>query len=90
MEITQGISLCSYLYLKLAKIPCFSNYILCFFLLQNWRTGGQNRFCQGRMRGGVWYRWEEGGSRERGRRVNMIQIMYTHVCKCKNDKNDTC
>jgi hypothetical protein len=24
METTQGISLCSYLYLKLAKMPCFS------------------------------------------------------------------
>jgi hypothetical protein len=20
-----------------------------------------------------------------GRRVNMVQIIYTHVCKCKND-----
>jgi hypothetical protein len=28
MEITQGISL--YLYLKLAKISCFSYYLLCF------------------------------------------------------------
>jgi hypothetical protein len=27
METTQGISLCSYLYLKLAKTPCFSNYV---------------------------------------------------------------
>jgi hypothetical protein len=31
MEATQGISLCSYPYLKLAKLPCFSYYILCFF-----------------------------------------------------------
>jgi hypothetical protein len=31
METTQGISLCSYLYLKLAKMPCFSFYLLCFF-----------------------------------------------------------
>jgi hypothetical protein len=31
MEITQGISLHSYLYLKLAKMPCFSYYLLCFF-----------------------------------------------------------
>jgi hypothetical protein len=31
METTQGISLCSYLYLKLAKPPCFSYYVLCFF-----------------------------------------------------------
>jgi hypothetical protein len=30
METTQGISLDSYLYLKLAKPPCFY-YLLCFF-----------------------------------------------------------
>jgi hypothetical protein len=30
MDITQGNSLCSYLYLKLAKMPCFSFYLLCF------------------------------------------------------------
>jgi hypothetical protein len=26
-----------------------------------------------------------GGSRVRGRRMNMVQIMYTHVYECKND-----
>jgi hypothetical protein len=31
------------IYLKLAKLPCFSYYLLCFFLLQNWRIRGQNR-----------------------------------------------
>jgi hypothetical protein len=31
MEATKGNSLCSYLYLKLAKTPCFSYYLLCFF-----------------------------------------------------------
>jgi hypothetical protein len=31
METTQGISFYSYLYLKLAKTPCFSYYLLCFF-----------------------------------------------------------
>jgi hypothetical protein len=25
------------------------------------------------------------GGRERGGRMNMVQIMCTHVCKCKND-----
>jgi hypothetical protein len=30
MEITQGISLYSYLHLKLAKTLCFSFYLLCF------------------------------------------------------------
>jgi hypothetical protein len=31
METIQGNSLCSSLYLKLAKTPCFSFYQLCFF-----------------------------------------------------------
>jgi hypothetical protein len=31
METTQGISLCSHLYLKLAKMLCFSYYILYIF-----------------------------------------------------------
>jgi hypothetical protein len=39
MERTQRNSPCSYLYLKLAKMPCFPYYLLGFFLLQNWRTG---------------------------------------------------
>jgi hypothetical protein len=28
-------------------------------------------------------RW--GGGRERDRRMKMVQIIYTQVCKCKND-----
>jgi hypothetical protein len=43
METTQEISLCSYLYLKLAKMQRFSYYFLCFFLYkireQEGRTG---------------------------------------------------
>jgi hypothetical protein len=31
METTQRISLHSYPYLRLAKTPCFSYYLLCFF-----------------------------------------------------------
>jgi hypothetical protein len=31
MGTTQGNSLCSYLYLKLAKTSCFSFYLSCFF-----------------------------------------------------------
>jgi hypothetical protein len=48
METTQGICLCSYIHLILAKTSCFlfSSFML---FLQNWRTGGQNRFC-----GRVW------------------------------------
>jgi hypothetical protein len=45
METTQGNTLCSYLYLKLVKMPCFPYYLLYFFLLQNWRPRGKNRFC---------------------------------------------
>jgi hypothetical protein len=30
METTQGIALCSYLYLKIAKMPCFSYYLVFF------------------------------------------------------------
>jgi hypothetical protein len=43
MEAMIGISLYSYLYLKLAKMLCLSCYLL-FSLQQNWRRG-QNRFC---------------------------------------------
>jgi hypothetical protein len=32
-----------------------------------------------------WHQWEREDDRELGRRMNMVQIMYTHVCKCKND-----
>jgi hypothetical protein len=50
MEATLGISLYSYLYLKLAKMPHLSY----------WRTRGQNRFClEVRME------WSD-GERERG------------------------
>jgi hypothetical protein len=45
MEITRGISLYSYLFLKLAKTPCFSHYLLCVFFCKNRRTRGWNRFC---------------------------------------------
>jgi hypothetical protein len=56
METTQGISLYSYFYLKLAKILCFSYYLLCFFFYkigeQEDRTGSS--WSQGtRGEGGV-------------------------------------
>jgi hypothetical protein len=69
MEITQGISLYSYLNLKLAKTLFF--FLIFFFSQQNWRTRGQNRFCPEVVVAGA------GGG---------VQIMYTHVSKCKNDK----
>jgi hypothetical protein len=55
MEISQGNSLCSYLYLKLKKCHFF------FFLLENRRTGMQNRSC-------LW--WGEGvGTSGRGEKA---------------------
>jgi hypothetical protein len=48
MATAQGNSLSSHLYLKLAKhhVSCLI-FIFYIFLLQNRRTGGQNRFCSG-------------------------------------------
>jgi hypothetical protein len=43
MEAMLGISLYSYLNLKLAKVLSFL-FSLMFSLQQNWRTRGQNRF----------------------------------------------
>jgi hypothetical protein len=41
---------------------------------------------------GHWYWWEgeRGGDGERGRSVNMMQRVYTHVCKYKNDTCRNC
>jgi hypothetical protein len=66
METTQRNSLYSYLYLKLAKTPCFS-YLSCFF------------FYKIREQVGTGGRWEVGG--ERDKRINTEQIIYTHVSK---------
>jgi hypothetical protein len=38
METAQGISLCSYLYLKLAKMLCLSNYVFSSTKLENRRA----------------------------------------------------
>jgi hypothetical protein len=53
-----------------------------FFLLQIWRTGGLNRFCWGEGRVGISWR---GRWWRRGRRVNTVPTVYTHVYKCKNE-----
>jgi hypothetical protein len=47
MEISQGNSMYSYLYLKLAKTSSFSFNLSCFFLLQNQRTGEWHKSCGG-------------------------------------------
>jgi chitinase len=36
---------------------------------------------------GGWHQWEGGGYKEGYRRVNMAEILGTHVCK---QKNETC
>jgi hypothetical protein len=54
METMLGISLYSYHYLKLAKLPCFSYYLLCFFFNkireQEGGTGSGLRCGQGTRR----------------------------------------
>jgi hypothetical protein len=81
METTQGISLCSYFYLKLAKMPCFSNYVFSSIKSEMRRAE--------QVLSGVGVGRPDTGGREemkgKGRRVTMVQIMYTHVCKYKND-----
>jgi hypothetical protein len=75
METTQGNSLCSYLYFKLAKTLYFSFSLLSFFFYKSremeGRTGGEGK---------DWHLWEG----RRWQRINTVQIMCTHVCKCKN------
>jgi hypothetical protein len=36
---------------------------------------------------GGWYQWERRGYKERVMRVNIVEILCTHVCK---GKNETC
>jgi hypothetical protein len=57
MKAMLGISLCSYRYLKQAKMSCF--FLFIFFLLQNQRTGGLNPVRDW----GSWHQWESGGGK---------------------------
>jgi hypothetical protein len=70
MEASLGISLYSYLYLKLAKMLCLSYYLLCFLFN---KIGEQED-----RTGSAWeWKWVCG---------EVAQTMYTHVSKCKNRK----
>jgi hypothetical protein len=69
MEAMLGISLYSYLYLKLAKMLCLSYYLL-YFLFN--KIGEEAEQVLPGSRGGG--REEEGG-----------QTMYTHMNKCINN-----
>jgi hypothetical protein len=70
MGISQGNSLCSYLYLKQAKMSFFS-----FLPSQNWTTGGWNRSCR-------WWRGQQdgGGGREKRYEGESSAKMCTHTC----------
>jgi hypothetical protein len=46
MEISKGKSLCSYFYLKQAKISCVLFCLFSFFLLSNLGTAGWKKSCQ--------------------------------------------
>jgi hypothetical protein len=61
METIQVIYLYSYLYLKVAKRPCFSYYLLCFFFHKMAEQEGRT----GSAQGGVWQWWE--GARQWGK-----------------------
>jgi hypothetical protein len=52
METTQGISLYNYLYLKLATMPCFYYYLLCFFFYKIKEQEGRTGSAQGLRRWG--------------------------------------
>jgi hypothetical protein len=56
-------------------MPCFSFYLLCYFFYKIGEQEGRTGSAQGLGVGG--------DGRERGRRMNMVKTMYTHVCKCK-------
>jgi hypothetical protein len=73
METTQGLSLYTYLYFKLIKMPCFF-IIIYIFSSTKPKIRRQNRFCLERE---VIWGLGLGG--------NVAQIMYAHVSKYKND-----
>jgi abortive infection bacteriophage resistance protein len=74
MQRSQGNP--QYRYLKETKMSFF-------FLLQNQRTGGQNKSCQE----GGWYQLERKRCGKWCKMVNMVRILCTHECK---GKNETC
>jgi hypothetical protein len=84
METTQRILLHSYLFLKLPKLPCCF-YIFCIFSFYKIREQEGGTGSTKRWWGGGWYQGQRDSGGEKDRRMNMVQIMYTHVSKCKND-----
>jgi hypothetical protein len=84
MEAMLRIFLYSYLYPKLAKCS-LSYYVFLLSPQQNRKTRGQNRFCL-EVRVGEYMGWERVGIGESEERGKVVQTMYTHVSKYKNDK----
>jgi hypothetical protein len=78
MEAMLGISLCSYLYLKLAKMLCLSYSLLCFLFN---KIGEEGRIGSAWKRG----RWEGEGGIGRGQRGEMAQTMFAHMNKLINN-----
>jgi hypothetical protein len=68
MEKTQENSLCSYLYLKQAKMSCFLFYLLCFFFCKIGEQEDGTCSAQGEVGECGWFWWEGEGGRERGKR----------------------
>jgi hypothetical protein len=83
MEATLGISLYSYLYLKLAK--CYDFFII-FYAFSS--TKLENKRAEQVLSGRVGRQERGRGSRRlwEGGRGKVAQTMYTHVSKCKNYK----
>jgi hypothetical protein len=75
MEISQGNSLCSYLYLKQAKISCLSFYLLFFYKIRE--QEGRTSLAQGKGLAlvGVGRCWGKGL-----RRVNVV-LKNVYACK---------
>jgi hypothetical protein len=75
MEAMLGISLYSYLYLKLAKTLHLSSYFLCFLF---------NKIGEEGKTGSA---WSEAGRGEGNRRAGgkIAETIYTHMNKCINN-----
>jgi hypothetical protein len=62
--------------------PCVANlnkqkcHFSSSFLMQNWRTGGQNKFCLAGV-GGGWYQWEWGGGGKMMKGEYSANTVYT-------------
>jgi hypothetical protein len=74
MEISQENSLYSYLYLKQAKMSCFSLYLVSFF---SYKIGEQEGITSP-AKGESWHQWEEGGDGEKGKKSKYGAIKCVH------------